>query len=64
MQAMLQNDWSLLSNLQLGWHAVQLRGIISVAYLMDALDPQWKDDPGMTNSSPRISLQAIGPKVS
>ena len=21
--------------------------IISVAYLMDALDPQWKDDPGM-----------------
>ena len=22
-------------------------GIISVAYLMDALDPQWKDDPGM-----------------
>jgi branched-chain amino acid transport system substrate-binding protein len=23
------------------------RGIISVAYLMDALDPQWKDDPGM-----------------
>ena len=24
------------------------QGIISVAYLMDALDPQWKDDPGMT----------------
>jgi branched-chain amino acid transport system substrate-binding protein len=23
------------------------QGIISVAYLMDALDPQWKDDPGM-----------------
>ena len=23
------------------------QGIISVAFLMDALDPQWKDDPGM-----------------
>ncbi|OKO78511.1 ABC transporter substrate-binding protein [Bradyrhizobium sp. NAS96.2] len=23
------------------------QGIISVAYLMDPLDPQWKDDPGM-----------------
>ena len=23
------------------------QGIISVAHLMDALDPQWKDDPGM-----------------
>ena len=23
------------------------QGIISVAYLMDAVDPQWKDDPGM-----------------
>jgi branched-chain amino acid transport system substrate-binding protein len=23
------------------------QGVISVAYLMDALDPQWKDDPGM-----------------
>jgi len=23
------------------------RGIISVAYLMDPLDPTWKDDPGM-----------------
>ena len=23
------------------------QGIISTAYLMDALDPQWKDDPGM-----------------
>jgi ABC-type branched-subunit amino acid transport system substrate-binding protein len=23
------------------------QGIISVAYLMDALDPQWRDDPGM-----------------
>jgi ABC-type branched-subunit amino acid transport system substrate-binding protein len=23
------------------------QGIISVAYLMDALDPQWNDDPGM-----------------
>ena len=23
------------------------QGIISVAYLIDALDPQWKDDPGM-----------------
>src|SRR5262249_2839210 len=23
------------------------QGINSVAYLMDALDPQWKDDPGM-----------------
>jgi ABC-type branched-subunit amino acid transport system substrate-binding protein len=23
------------------------QGIITVAYLMDALDPQWKDDPGM-----------------
>jgi branched-chain amino acid transport system substrate-binding protein len=23
------------------------QGIISVAYLADALDPQWKDDPGM-----------------
>jgi ABC-type branched-subunit amino acid transport system substrate-binding protein len=23
------------------------QGIISVAYLMDALDPEWKDDPGM-----------------
>jgi ABC-type branched-subunit amino acid transport system substrate-binding protein len=23
------------------------QGIVSVAYLMDALDPQWKDDPGM-----------------
>jgi ABC-type branched-subunit amino acid transport system substrate-binding protein len=23
------------------------QGIISVSYLMDALDPQWKDDPGM-----------------
>lgn len=23
------------------------QNIISVAYLMDALDPQWKDDPGM-----------------
>ena len=23
------------------------QGIISVAYLMDPLDPRWKDDPGM-----------------
>ena len=39
------------------------QGVISTAYLMDALDPQWKDDPGRrrsTNSSPGISPKAIG----
>jgi branched-chain amino acid transport system substrate-binding protein len=38
--------------------------IISVAYLMDALDPQWKDDPGMKAFDEFLAKdfpEAIGP---
>ena len=42
-------------------------GIVSVAWFMDPLDPQWKDDPGMKAFDEFLAKdypKAIGPMVS